>query len=258
METRNALKEESFDASSLTNFENLTLPTPLTEERLPFKIKIAQTEDDLEKAIDIRRSAYARHVPDLADLLREPEDFDRDEGSVILLAESKLDGTTLGSMRIQTNRFQPLKLEASVILPPWLQHQPLSEAARLGVAGNRMGKITKILLFKSYFLYCVKERLDWMVITARSHVDKDYENLMFSDVFPESGYIPMKHDANIPHRVMAFHVPSAESRWRAVNHPLYNLVFMTQHPDIDLSQTESQFHMHKIPHSTTARLPVMM
>ena len=206
----------------------------LKEERLPFTVKVAQSGDDLEKAVQIRHAAYARHVPEIAELLKEPEAFDFDDGSVVLLAESKLDGSALGSMRIQTNRFQALKLEASVTLPHWLQNQTLSEAARLGVIGNRVGKIVKILLFKAYYLYCIQEEIDWMVITARSPVDKDYEMLMFEDVFPDQGYIPMKHDANIEHRVMAFHVPSAERLWRTHGHPLYDLVFRTDHPDVDL------------------------
>src|SRR5271156_1281600 len=84
------------------------------EEVLPFAISVVRAEAQLEKAIQIRHSAYGRHVPALAATLSAAEPHDRDSGSILLLAESKLDGTSVGTMRIQTNQDQPLALEASV------------------------------------------------------------------------------------------------------------------------------------------------
>ena len=72
-------------------------------ERLPFTVRIAKCEEDLAKAVSIRHQAYARHLPDVAATLDRPEALDRAEDSVVVLAESKLDGTPLGTMRIQKN-----------------------------------------------------------------------------------------------------------------------------------------------------------
>jgi hypothetical protein len=63
-----------------------------------------------------------------------------------------------------------------------------------------------------------------------------YDALLFQDLFPGQ-YIPMRHFNNIPHRVLAFEVGTAEERWAAANHPLYNFVFRTSHPDLDLSDS---------------------
>jgi len=241
METSHALNVNTFDTQIASNHKTNTLSSSQRKkEYLPFTVKIAQSEIDLSKAIQIRHSAYSRHVPEIAETLIEAERFDYDPGSVVLLAESKLDGSALGSMRIQTNRFEKLKLESSVKLPPWLEGQISAEAARLGVVGNRMGRIVKTIMFKAYYLYCIKEGIDWMVITARSPVDRDYESLLFKDVFPERGYIPMYHDANIPHRVMTLNVPSVEPSWHSANHALYSLFFETMHPDISLENNDDQ------------------
>ena len=43
----------------------------LREEILPFTVRIVQDEEDLAKAIRVRHSAYARHLPTLAETLRE-------------------------------------------------------------------------------------------------------------------------------------------------------------------------------------------
>lgn len=204
-------------------------------ERLPFTIKAVANEEQLHKAVSIRHLAYARHVPEFAKQLLEPEAGDFDPGSVVLVAESKLDGTALGTMRIQTNRFDQLKLEESVDLPDWLEGQTLAEATRLAISEGREGRLVKTVLFKAYFLYCVRAKIDWMVITARKPLDRQYEALQFRDVFPNQGPLPMKHVGNLPHRVMAFNVQTAEQCWIASRHPLYGFMCNIAHPDIQLS-----------------------
>ena len=98
----------------------------MSEELLPFTVRLVRNEGDLSKAVSIRHSAYARHLPEFAETLKSPETADAENGVVVLLAESKLDGSPLGSMRIQTNQYKPLCLEQSVTLPAWLKSIPLS------------------------------------------------------------------------------------------------------------------------------------
>jgi len=205
------------------------------EEAMPFTVKIVRTQSELAKAVQIRHAAYARHVPELAKLLREAEAYDYEEGSVVLLAESKLDGAPLGTMRIQTNFHRPLPLEGSVELPDWLQGRSLAEATRLGIKEGGIGRVVKVMLYKAFFLYCLGEEVNWMVVAGRTPVDRQYESLLFSDVFPGRGYIPLRHIGNIPHRVLAFEPSSAEKRWADAKHPLFDFIFRTRHPDIDLT-----------------------
>ena len=216
------------------------LPQPrLTEERLPFSVRIVRNDEDLEKAVSIRHSAYGRHVPEVAALLEKAEASDSEPGCVVLLAESKLDGLPLGTMRIQTNRYRKLTLEQSIELPSWLQGKSQAEATRLGVIGNRMGRLVKTALFKAYFQYCVQEEIEWMVIAARSPLDRQYEALLFQDVLPGGDFFPMRHAGNIPHRVLAFNVELAERNWSQARHPLYDFVFSTTHADIDVGASPS-------------------
>jgi hypothetical protein len=208
----------------------------MVEERLPFTVRIVRDEQALHKAVAIRQAAYARHMPVLANKLRAPEANDHDQGSVVLLAESRLDGSPLGTMRIQTNRFNPLSIEQGVELPAWLKNKSQAEATRLGIDLGRTGRLVKTTLFKAFFLYCVEADIEWMVIGARSPLDRMYDALLFQDLFPGQ-YIPMRHFDNIPHRVLAFEVGTAEERWAEANHPLYDFVFRTRHPDLDLSDS---------------------
>ena len=206
----------------------------MAEEVLPFTVRLVRNENDLTKAVDIRQSAYARHLPEFAETLRVPESTDAQDGVVVLLAESKLDGSALGTMRIQTNRSAPLSLEHSVDLPDWLRVRPLAEAARLGVTDGKSGRLVKTMLFKAFFQYCQQTGIEWMVIAGRSPIDRQYERLLFSDVFPGMGYVPLLHANNLPHRIMSFEVGSAQRRWAEANHPLFDFIFRTHHPDLQL------------------------
>ena len=207
---------------------------PMTEEILPFTVKLVRDNKDLSKAVDIRQSAYARHLPEFAKTLGVPEPTDSQDGVVVLLAESKLDGSALGTMRIQTNRYNPLSLEQSVDLPDWLRVRPLAQAARLGVTDDKSGRMVKTVLFKAFFQFCQQTGIEWMVIAARAPIDRQYQRLLFSDVVTGMGFIPLLQASNIPHRVMSFEIATAKARWAEANHPLLDFMCNTHHPDIDI------------------------
>ncbi len=204
-------------------------------ERLPFTIKRVQTEEELWQAVSVRHAAYARHVPEFARTLIVPEQSDYDSDAVILLAQSKLDGSPLGSMRIQTNANAPLHLEASVELPLWLQSKRLAEVTRLGIGEGRIGRLVKLALIKASFEYCEQQQIEWAVVTGRTPVDRQYEQLLFSDVFADKKPVPLLHVGNIPHRVMAFEIGTGQARWEAAQHPLLSFFRHTRHPDISVS-----------------------
>ncbi len=235
METQDCLKAIDVANPNVGMLEMVPEEAGMKIERLPFTVRLATSEEELAKAVSIRHQAYARHVPALAQSLTQAEPYDFEKGTVVLLAESKLDGSPLGTMRIQTNAHKKLTLEQSVVLPDWLQGASLAEATRLGIAEGRMGRIVKTALFKAYFEFCQSSGIEWMVITARAPLDRQYAALLFRDVFGVGEYIPMRHVGNIPHRVLAFEIGSAKARWAAVNHPLLNFMCGTHHPDISIS-----------------------
>ncbi|MDE1179413.1 hypothetical protein [Paraburkholderia sp.] len=202
-------------------------------EGLPFTIRIVSDDAGLQKAVQMRQAAYRRHLPEFAETMTV-EANDRAPGFAVLLAESRLDGGALGTMRIQTNAHAPLAVEQSVQLPDWLACGSLAEATRLGVAGGTIGRMVKVALCKALFMYCAAHRIDWMVITARSPLDREYEAMLFGDIFGEKEFLPMAHVGGLPHRVLAKPVIAAQRRWGEANHPLYRFVFETFHPDIDV------------------------
>lgn len=227
-------------------------PAPVhTVERLPFTIRRVASEEDMRKAVKVRHAAYARHVPEFARTLINPEPADYDSDTVILLAESKLDGSPLGTTRIQTNLVQPLHVEESVELPLWLQSRRLAEVTRLGIEEGRIGRLVKIALIKACFEYCEHNGIDYAVVTGRAPIDRQYEQLLFSDVFPNKEFIPLRHVGNLPHRVMAFEIATGEERWTEAKHPMLGFFRHVHHPDIDV------ITRHVAPSRPAAPLPAM-
>ncbi|WP_296651464.1 hypothetical protein [Paraburkholderia sp.] len=208
-------------------------------ETLPFTIKVVSSVADLDKAVEMRRAAYRRHVPEFAETMGI-EAMDAAPGTVVLLAQSRLDGGPLGTMRVQTNEFGPLAVEQSVVLPDWLGQTRLAEATRLGVARGTIGRLVKVALCKAYYMYCAQNGVDWMLITARSPLDREYEAMLFDDVYGKNEYLPMAHVGGLPHRLMAKPVALARQRWTQANHPLFGFMVETYHPDIDVSVAPKQ------------------
>ncbi|KKB61702.1 hypothetical protein WM40_21765 [Robbsia andropogonis] len=203
-------------------------------ERLPFTVKVVSTAAELDQAVLMRRAAYGRHLPEFAETMTV-EALDAHPDTVVLLAQSRLDGGPLGTMRIQTNLFGPLAVEQSVQLPDWLGNARLAEATRLGVARGAIGRMVKVALCKAYYKYCVENNIDWMLITARAPLDREYEAMLFSDVYGSNAFLPMTHVGGMPHRVMAKPVATVRQRWAQVNHPFFGFFFETEHVDIDVT-----------------------
>ena len=211
-------------------------------EILPFTVRPVQTEDDLMRAVSLRHQAYARHKPEFAEKLREPEADDLESDSIVLLAESKLDGSAIGTMRIQTNEYRPLSMEYAVTLPDFLKSSSLVEVRRLGVANGQAGRLVKMVLIKACLLYCAERNIKWAVVAARAPLDRSYQNLLFEDVMPGQTFTPLPIANNDPHNVMAFEIDTIEARFTKHQHPLLNFFCKTNHPDIHLdlaSETET-------------------
>jgi hypothetical protein len=228
-----------------SRFEAPNEPT-VTEELLPFTVRLVRNEDDLNKAVHIRHSAYARHMPEFAEKLRSPEPADNENDVVVLLAESKLDGSPLGTARIQTNQYRPLSMEESVNLPPWIKRKSLADIRRLGIVQGTIGRLVKIVLIKACFQYCERNNIDWAVIAARPPLDRSYQQLMFEDILPGETFTPAPSANNVPHRVMAFEIETGEARWTQAKHPMLKFFCNIHHPDIDVTTPPTIDRTHMI------------
>ena len=205
--------------------------TGVMHEYLPFNVTIARDVETLRAAVQVRQSAYARHLPDVARTMVDAESWDYAPGTVVLVARSKLDGSPLGTMRVHSNEFAPLPLEQSFPLPEDFVGLRLVEATRFAIAAGS-SPVVKLALFKAFNLYSLALGADRMVIGARAPIDRMYERLLFKDVGETGVFVPMAHVGGLPHRVLWQDAKNGQKILEAARHPLCHFLFELDHPDI--------------------------
>lgn len=200
-------------------------------EELPFRVRIADPKEDLNRILELRSRAYGRHLPEMAKRLEQAEPDDLREDALLLIAESKQTGELLGSIRLVTNVSRPLSIEHETPLPAQFQHRHLLEARRLTVCNGAEGRMTTPALIKAIYEVSFHCGLDVVLITARHPVDRMYRAMQFKDAL--DGQVLLLPDVNnVPHRLFYMEVATADSTWRAVNWPFYPFLARTWHPDI--------------------------
>lgn len=215
---------------------DFSLQNKLATQILPFVVRMA-LQSDLDNVAEMRCGAYGKHIPELGLKLREPEESDFELGCEVMVAHSKFDGSLLGTLRTHANVFRPLPMQASIQLPEQYQGVRMVETTRLCVKGSPNSSLVRNALFKALFQYCYSQNITWMMAAGRRPVDRIYDALMFVDVGEPGVFRPMAHAGYVPHRVMSFSPMHAQANWAACLHPLYEFVFETRHPDIDLTMS---------------------
>jgi hypothetical protein len=207
----------------------------MSMQLLRFSLRVARSEADLRAACRVRAASYGHHVPQLRAAFAEPEELDWSPEATVFLATDKDTGAAVGTARLLTNARQPLQIEQSAVLPEPLSDRVLAEVTRLSVLPGHDDPRVKLALMKATYLYCIARQAQWMVIGARSDgLIRQYRRLGFTDLMPDGQMVPLAHAGNLPHRVLAFDVTAAERNWHAAQHPFYDFMVRSYHPDIEL------------------------
>lgn len=204
-----------------------------TTESLPFRIRFVETPQDLGNAVDIRSSAFSRHVPTLGAALREPEADDYRQDVLLLIAERKADRRVIGSMRLQPNIRRPLHVEAEITLPEAFQGRRLIEFMRLGIENGTPGRMVMAALVKAGYEICSASRIAFAFAAGRRSTSEIYRSMRFTDVF-DGNPVPLSYAENKPHWIFAMPIEEADRRWRTTSHSLYDFMARTEHPDIEI------------------------
>jgi hypothetical protein len=138
----------------------------MTRCTLSFSVKLATSDADLHDACVVRAQGYGHHLPHAREQFSRPDAQDRHRATAVVLCHDKQTGNPIGTLRIQRNCSGPLQLESSLILPRWLAEQSKAEITRLAVARGA-DPLTRLMLMKASYLYCLAAQVRWMVIGAR-------------------------------------------------------------------------------------------
>lgn len=227
------------------------------KQTLGFEVRIARDAIDLRAACGIRSIAYGHHTPGMRTVCIEPDMLDADENTAVLLCVDKATGAAVGTARLQTNAAGPLLIEYSVGVPDSMRTDTRVEISRLSAIPGA-DPLVKLALMKACYLFSVANQIRWMVIGARKDsLVRQYTRLGFEDLYGDERRVQLMHAGRLEHRVLAFNVTTAESRWRETRHPLYVFMVDTVHPDIRLFSTQVAMPA-RIPISNGRRPPLRM
>lgn len=232
------------DPALFLNGRPYSVPVEFREE-LPFRVRLVESAQDLEKAVEIRASAFARHVPVLGEALRDPEEDDHRRDALLLIAERKIDRQVIGSMRLQTNIFRPLRIEGETRLPEPFQGRRLIEFMRLGIEHGNAGRMVFAALVKSGYEICFATETEFALAVGRRSTTHVYRSMHFDDVL-DGATVAVSYADGQPHWICAMPIRDADRRWRSSNHGLYAFMAQTEHPDIqiDYERVFAAFGIH--------------
>jgi hypothetical protein len=205
---------------------------PERVEHLPFTVRVVTTPQDLEKAVEVRASAYTRHMPSLGQSLQTPEAEDLKSDVLVLLAERKFDGQPVGSLRLQSNVRRPLRLQGEAALLEAFADRRLVESTRLGVDLGATSKVVTAALVKTVYEICHAAGVDYNVTGGRRSMAQVFRSLQFDEL--EGGPFPISFGNNIPHWIFVMPTLEFEARLRKARHWYYEFLATTEHPDIHI------------------------
>lgn len=203
-------------------------------EGLPFEVRIANPNEDLNRILELRAQAYGRHLPEMAKRLSQAEPDDLRDDALLLIAQCKESGQLFGSVRLLTNIEHPLCIEHEVQLPDDFRGKYLLEARRMTVLNEPRARLAMPALNKAIYEICYYCGIDIVLITARRPVDRLYRAMQFKDAL-QGVQIPLPDVNNVPHIVLYREIESAESAvLAAAQWPFYDFMARTRHPDIQV------------------------
>jgi hypothetical protein len=216
----------------------LTLPErpysvqPEREESLPFRVRLATSSQDVARAVEIRASAYSRHLPHVGEVLRTVEKEDLRPDVLLLLAERKLDRRAIGSMRLEPNFSGPLRVESETPLPAMFRSKRLVELTRLGVDNGIAGTLVMAALVKACFEIGNACNVDYGIAVGRRSMREIFTSLCFDVV---QGPVSMSF-AKPTTSFWIFAIPTLrwEEKLRERGHAYFDFMARTIHPDIDI------------------------
>ncbi|MEP7301348.1 MAG: hypothetical protein ABI699_07450 [Caldimonas sp.] len=200
-------------------------------ETLPFRVHLVDDAQDIQKAVEIRSSAYMRHLPTLGETLRTAESEDFRSDVLLLIAERKIDRRAIGSMRLQPNFNRPLRVEGEMALPAVYRGRRLVETTRLGVENGMSGTLVMVAMVKAAYEICHACGVDYALAAGRRSMAELFRSLCYDEL---GGPIPVSYANDVPHWIFAIPIREVDERLRAKRHAYYEFMARTDHPDIEI------------------------
>lgn len=201
----------------------------MKKQSLPFRISILKTAAELKEAVQHRSLGYGRRSVALGGSLEMPEAGDaRAHGREILIATSKMDGSIIGSLRLEINFYQPVSVQRYAQLPAEINSRRIMDANRFCCFESN---ICRAALFKAAIAYGASKDVDHFIIATLDKLVPLYASVGFAPLFDDGRMHPIPSAENLPHRIMELDVRNARALVVQRRPSVVDFLFDTDHSD---------------------------
>jgi hypothetical protein len=189
------------------------------------------TEIELQKVFNIRWLGYKKYFKQKDDVI---DQFDFSPHATILMATDE-HRQPIGTIRILDRRYGKIEIDDFLNVNKLLskEEHPCAEATRFCIPNNANSKLIKLILWKSFYLYCLYHKINTILIAVRPSAARSYRHLLFEDI-GDKGVFNHSVLGNIQHYTYKLNVPTAEEKFRSYKHPLYEFFCVQQHSSIKI------------------------
>ena len=197
-----------------------------------FYIRKAKTQKDFKIVFDIRWRAYQKFF-NKTDELIESNDF-QTNATLLIVEDDK--SKPVGSMRILDRRHGKTELDRFVDVKSLIPRSelPCAEGSRLAIPNNPDSKVIRFLLYKAFYLYCKKNRIDTMLISVRRITASNYRCFYFKHVGP-AGIFNHPHMRNLEYHTYKCNISETSKFLKIMNEPLYQFFSAKEHLNINIT-----------------------
>lgn len=193
-------------------------------------IRKPENKEDLIRLFDVRWKGYSKYFNSRVEMV---DKFDSAPNVTFLLAEDA-QNNAVGTLRILDRRYGSIELDEFVDVDFLLPNgdKRCAEATRFSIPAHPQKKSIKLLLWKAFLLYCMKNKINIMLISGRPVVARAYRILPFEEVGP-SGIYYHPNLGNLEHRCFICDITQKSQVLKESNRSLYDFLFKEKHPNIN-------------------------
>ena len=205
----------------------------------PYKIRIVRTQEQLDNVVAVRCQAYSERLQALASKVQQPGPLDFTHDPIVLIAENSLTGEAVGTLRVNTGP-QILELLQDVQLPDDLTQHRVAFVSRMAVIGDVHDRpLVRNLLQKAVFQLSVAKQLSRILLLAVHPRERLFYRCGFRDVFSDGAPRFPRFLDYFPVKALYADTYALEREWKEEKHPLYDFLFRTFHPEIEVFSSVS-------------------
>lgn len=220
------------------------------------RVRLVRTSDQMQKVVEFRRQAYAR-FPSQDELMSKVEDADLDSSAVLVIAEDTQTGSVLGTTRVHCGSSYVLRRFPDLPMSAALRSERLCFVTRLAVnaPSTKLHAFVRSLLFKTCYQVCVASQTSEMLVVIHPRRTWQFRQIGFTSMSEDKSPVRLAALGFEPLIAMSANVANWGGTLSRLTSPLYDFIFSTFHPEIEvfqsISSVESRVNLYPSVPSTS-------